>query len=183
MPIALARSRRGAACPASTRPISTSAALSADWIPRRSFCRRPKVLGFGRITEADSFLDGFFFAVGPNYAPVRYPSKPRKVRKRLQPQTSVVYPIMWSRETAALGFERRADCKTARPSRPQLCRPKISAMRSPIRTQVAIVATLAIRGMTEASATRKPRTPLTFRLASTTAFLSLPIRQVPASWK
>ena len=60
---------------------------------------------------------------------------------------------------------------------------RISAMRSPISTQLAMVATEAMRGMIELSAMRRFLMPFTRSWASTTALLSLPMRQVPAWWK
>src|SRR5436190_364427 len=56
-------------------------------------------------------------------------------------------------------------------------------MRSPMKTQEAMVAALAMRGMMELSAIRRLRTPFTRNLASTTAIESLPILQLPLSWK
>src|SRR5262249_28166650 len=54
-----------------------------------------------------------------------------------------------------------------------------SAAFSPIMMQGALVLALTSVGMIEASATRKPASPCTFSLSSTTAMGSLPILQVP----
>ena len=54
-----------------------------------------------------------------------------------------------------------------------------SAQRSPIMMLGALVLPLMILGITLASATHNPSTPLTFKVGSTTASASLPIRHVP----
>src|SRR3954463_2367960 len=46
----------------------------------------------------------------------------------------------------------------------------------------AFVLPLVMLGMIEASMTRRPSTPFTLSLASTTARSSLPMRQVPTGW-
>jgi pimeloyl-ACP methyl ester carboxylesterase len=62
-------------------------------------------------------------------------------------------------------------------------RPKIrSAAFSPIMVDGASVLPLIRIGMIEASATRKPWTPRTRRVGSTTERSSLPIRHVPTGW-
>lgn len=58
-----------------------------------------------------------------------------------------------------------------------------SATFSPIMMHGALVFPLVIRGMIEASATRKPSTPCTLPSGSITAISSTPIRQVPDAWK
>lgn len=64
--------------------------------------------------------------------------------------------------------------------RPQCQAPRTrSAPRSPITTQVAMVAQVTMRGMIEPSTMRRPSMPFTLRSAPTTALSSLPIRAVP----
>ncbi len=46
----------------------------------------------------------------------------------------------------------------------------------------ALVLPRLMRGMTEASATRRPSTPRTFSSGSTTASSCVPIAQVPTGW-
>ena len=54
---------------------------------------------------------------------------------------------------------------------------------SPIMTVGAFVGAEGIVGMTEASATRRPRVPRTRSSASTTASRPVPIAQVPTGWR
>ncbi len=57
-----------------------------------------------------------------------------------------------------------------------------SAHRSPIMMLGALVLPLTSLGITLASATHRPSSPLSLRLGSTTASASLPMRQVPTGW-
>jgi hypothetical protein len=63
-----------------------------------------------------------------------------------------------------------------KPSQPAMIN---SAPRSPIKTQVAIVAQVTIRGMIEPSTIRSPSMPFILRSAPTTAASSRPMRAVP----
>jgi len=54
-----------------------------------------------------------------------------------------------------------------------------SAQRSPIMIEGALVLPPTILGITLASATHRPSSPLSFRVGSTTALSSAPMRQVP----
>lgn len=58
-----------------------------------------------------------------------------------------------------------------------------AAARSATANTVALVLAEGMIGITEASATRTPSTPLTRNAGSTTACSSVPMRQVPTGWK
>jgi hypothetical protein len=89
-----------------------------------------------------------------------------------------------------LRHKERMDCFVASAPRNDVDRPStldqarisaliMSAAFSPIMMVGALVLPPIRVGITEASTTRRPSSPWTFSLASTTAIASLPIRAVP----
>ncbi len=156
----------------------------------------------GAATSAPAFFCVCVLVLRPRLRGVVLGAVSRVPRERLRARGRACGPLgrLGALEIALVRVrsDRKADwpprLMARKPSGPDGPRPALegaanysaaitkSAHRSPIIMLGALVLPLTILGITLASATHSPSSPLSLSVRSTTAFASAPMRQVPTGW-